>query len=63
MENTIIIVNKTPYCIWEMDLKERNLEFINSINSSYFEYLLKTHFENVDEKDNMLASKWILAWA
>ncbi|MBU0634453.1 MAG: hypothetical protein KKB82_03275 [Candidatus Omnitrophica bacterium] len=56
MKNTIIIVNETPYCIWEVDLKNRNLEYINSINPAYFEYLLKTHFEKADEKDKMLAS-------
>ncbi len=56
MENTIIVVNKEPYCIWELDLKERNLEFINSLNPDYFEYLFKTHFENVDEENNILSS-------
>lgn len=56
MENTIIVVNNEPYCIWEIDLKERNLEFINSISPEYFKYLIKAHFENIEEEDDKWAA-------
>jgi hypothetical protein len=55
-ENTIIVVNKEPYCIWEVDLKNRNLEFLNSVNPEYFEYLIRVHFEKVEENDDKWAS-------
>lgn len=56
MNNIIIFVNQEPYCIWGIDLKERNLEFINSVNSEYFKYLVKVHYEKADEKDDKSAS-------
>lgn len=56
MENSIIVVNNEPYCIWEIDLKERNLRFLNAINSEYFKYLIRIHFENVEEKEDKWAA-------
>lgn len=41
MQNTIIVINKEPYCIWDMDLTKRNLEFIDSIDGEYFDYIAK----------------------
>lgn len=56
MEHTIIVVNDEPYCIWEVDLKGRNLEFINSFDSEYFKYLIRAHFENLEEKEDKWAA-------
>jgi hypothetical protein len=56
MNSTIIVVNEEPYCIWEKDLKERNQEFINSIDGEYFEYLIKAHSPHIDEKDDKWAA-------
>jgi len=50
LDNTIIVVNDEPYCIWEIDLKERNKEFLDGIDVEYFDYFLKTHLSTDDEK-------------
>ena len=50
MNNTIIVVNDEPYCIWEHDLKGRNNEFLESIDVEYFDYVLNTHLSTEDEK-------------
>jgi hypothetical protein len=42
IENTIIVIHEEPYVVWEMDLKARNLEFIEGIDEEYFEYVLNT---------------------
>jgi len=57
LQNTIIVVNEEPYCIWEVDLKNRNIEFIESIDVDYFEYLLNIHANSEDEKRASVALK------
>jgi hypothetical protein len=32
-------VDEKPFCVWEWDLRERNLEFINNLDPAYFSYL------------------------
>lgn len=50
LNNTIIVVNDEPYCIWEVDLKERNKEFLEGIDEDYFDYIVNTHLATEDEK-------------
>lgn len=37
--NTVIIVNEEPYCIWDLAPEAHNQEYLNSIDSRYFEYV------------------------
>lgn len=55
MENSIYVVNKEPYCIWEVDIKERNKEFLNGIDPEYFYYLAELHAGADDEKRAAIA--------
>jgi len=55
MDNTIIVVNEEPYCIWEHDLKSRNKEFLESIDVDYFDYVLRTNL-NADDKKRAAVS-------
>lgn len=50
LDNTIIVVNEEPYCIWEVDLKQRNKEFLDGIDVNYFDYILNAHLSTDDEK-------------
>ncbi len=50
MQNTIIVVDEEPYCVWEVDMKERNEEFLNSIDVDYFDYVLQQHIKSDDKK-------------
>jgi hypothetical protein len=60
LQNTIIVVNEEPYCIWEVDLAKRNTEFIEGIDVDYFEYLLNVHLNAEDEKRASIALKTTL---
>ncbi len=56
LEYFIFIVDDTPFCLWGFDLRKQNLEFINSINPSYFQYLAKTHFQNLKSENEKEAA-------
>jgi hypothetical protein len=49
-DNTIIVVNDEPYCIWERDLKGRNKDFLESIDVDYFDCVLDTNLKAENEK-------------
>lgn len=50
MQNSVFVVNKEPYCIWEVDVIERNKEFLKGIDPDYFSYLAEVHLNADDEK-------------
>ncbi|MHB1317534.1 MAG: hypothetical protein ACYCYF_02825 [Anaerolineae bacterium] len=45
-------VDKTPMCVWEWDLQERNLAFIESIDPTYFAYLADVHEQRLADADH-----------
>ncbi len=49
LNNTIIVVNDEPYCIWEVDLKERNKEFLEGIDEDYFDYICPVYNVKVNK--------------
>lgn len=55
MHSSIFVVNEEPYCIWEVDLPARNMEFLDGIDTEYFDYVLKVHAEAEDEKRASIA--------
>lgn len=55
VQNSIFVVNEEPYCIWEVDIAERNSEFIDGIDVKYFDYLLNVYLESEDEKRASIA--------
>lgn len=48
MRYSMFAVDEAPFCVWEWDLRERNLEFINNIDPTYFEYLAKNHLPGLE---------------
>lgn len=60
MQKSIFVVNQEPYCIWEVDLPGRNIEFLDRIDTEYFDYLLKVHAEAKDEKRASIALRTAL---
>src|SRR4051812_7198190 len=50
------VVNETPYCVWDWDITEQNLEFINSIDPRYFEHIAKIHGEMLEGEDQQYAA-------
>jgi len=55
VENSIFVVNEEPYCIWEVNLLERNNEFLDGIDTEYFDYVFKVHTEADDENRASIA--------
>jgi len=44
-------VGDRAYCTWEWDLRERNLEFLESLRPGYFSYLARAHEPSGDADD------------
>lgn len=57
MQNSIFAVNDEPYCIWEVNVLERNKTFLDGLDAEYFNYLLQTYLDCDDEKRAAVALK------
>ncbi|MCS0807053.1 hypothetical protein NX774_03855 [Massilia agilis] len=55
MQSTIFAVSDDPFCLWERDVKQRNLEFLDGLDPDYFYYVLETHLNAEDEKRAVIA--------
>lgn len=55
MQNCIFLVNDEPYCLWDVDLKARNFQFLKGLDADYFDYSLKTHADTDDEQHAVVA--------
>lgn len=60
MQNSIFMVNEEPYCLWEVDIRERNKEFLEGIDTEYFDYALMVHLKADDEKRASIALRTTL---
>lgn len=57
MQSSIFTVNDSPYCLWEVDVADRNRAFLDGLDPEYFSYLLDTYIETEDEKRGLVALK------
>src|SRR5262245_57933106 len=48
MQYSKFAVDETPWCAWDWDLKEQNLNFIKGVDPTYFEYLAKVYVNSLD---------------
>lgn len=55
VQNSIFVVNEEPFCIWEVDITARNGEFLDGIDTKYFDYLLNVYLESEDKKRSAIA--------
>jgi len=55
IQNSIFVVNDEPYCLWEVDIRDRNIEFLNGLDPDYFQYLVSIHINADDEKRASIA--------
>lgn len=44
-------VGTVPYCVWDWDLKERNFEYLESLDPDYFDYVGKTNLPHLDAEN------------
>lgn len=50
------LVYKEPYCVWEWDLKKRNLKFLEGIDPTYFEYIAKRNYDDLEGENKQKAA-------
>lgn len=55
MQSSIFAINDEPFCLWEVDLAERNRAFLDGIDPDYFDYVLHAHMGTEDEKRAIVA--------
>jgi hypothetical protein len=49
-------INETPYCLWDIDIRQRNLDFINSIDPRYFEHIASLHGSSLEGDEKQYAA-------
>ena len=40
-----------PWCVWEWDLRDRNLRFLERLDHEYFEYVIRRHIDKLEGDD------------
>ncbi|GEM_PF-2562971 len=58
----VFAVNRTPYCSWEWDLEERNLRFLESLDTGYYGYVADLCISEL-ESDSKLSASIVLRGA
>ena len=56
IQYNIFLVNENVYCLWDYDIRKKTLEFLDSLNPEYFEYLADTIGPDAVDEDNQSAS-------
>jgi hypothetical protein len=44
-------VGANPYCVWDWDLDQRNLQYLDSFDPDYFEYAARVNLANLEAAD------------
>lgn len=52
LSNVVFSVNDDPFCIWDISLNERNMEFLEQFDSEYFAYLATTALNDLEDKEH-----------
>jgi hypothetical protein len=48
MYSVPFVIDETPYCLWDWELKRLEHEFLSGVDPEYFEYMAKTHAAGLD---------------
>lgn len=56
MEYSKFVVYKEPYCVWDFDLNQTNLEFIKSMRPEYFDNVVLHNSKQLEEEEKNLAA-------
>lgn len=51
LQYCFFIVDERPLCLWDENIHRRNEIFLDSIDSSYFEYLCRVHSQLIDDQE------------
>lgn len=56
VESYCFAVGDRAYCVWDTDINKRNLDFLRSLDPSYFDYVARANVENLDTADHARAA-------
>lgn len=56
MEYCKFVVYDEPYCIWDLDLAQKNLDFIESMRPEYFKNVALHNVKHLEDKEKNLAA-------
>lgn len=48
MRYSNIVIDESPYCVWDWELSKLDNDFLSGLNPAYFEYIAQSHFEHLD---------------
>lgn len=51
LQYSFFLVDERQFCLWDIDLKKRNIEFLESLDPSYFEYVANLYSRNTGDSD------------
>jgi len=60
MDNVPFVTNETPHVLWDVNLKQTNLDFLNSIDCDYFSYVAEINTANIDKVNQHKAALSLL---
>lgn len=53
LEARVFAVGPDPYCVWDWDLAQRNLEYLRSLDPDYFHYVGRINLPHLEANDLM----------
>jgi hypothetical protein len=56
MERYPFVVNETPYCIWDMNINQTDLDFLNMIDPHYFQHVAMVNGELLEGESSHYAA-------
>ena len=55
IQNVRFVVDETPYCLWDADIRQRNLDFLDSIDPGYSN-IADLHGQSLDGQEKQYAA-------
>jgi hypothetical protein len=51
----LFLVDERTFCLWDQDVRKVNLDFLNSVDPEYYEYLADVNYENLESEDEKVS--------
>ena len=56
LQHRFFVIDETPYCLWDEDISGKTLEFINSVDPKYYEYVADANLEYASASNAQFAA-------
>ncbi|MBD1807740.1 hypothetical protein H6F98_20140 [Microcoleus sp. FACHB-SPT15] len=51
LQHRFFLVDERPLCIWDKDIRQKTLKFLENIDSGYFDYIVNVHLQTLNQGD------------